>query len=409
MNISSAHKLRGVAAGLLVAGLGLATLTGCGGGGSSPNTTQTGDTAQATGPIKIGVNYEQSGAVATYGQDSVDGINMAIDEVNAAGGVNGRQVQLITYDTKSDPAEALTLATKLMTQDKVLAILGPATSGSFTATIPAANQYKVPVISGSATADTVTVDSSGNVQPFAFRTCFSDSLQGTAAANYALSTLNAKNAVIIKDNSSDYGKGLADNFTAAFTAGGGNIVDQEAYVSGDTDFNAILTRVRGMQFDMIYLPGYYNEAGLIIKAARDLGINQPVVGPDGFDSPDLLSLAGASALNNVFFTNHYSSLDQSDKVQSFITAFKAKFNKEPSAFNALGYDTANFVVDAIKRASASGDLTGETVQAALAATKDFPAVTGTFSVDANHNAVKQIIMISLKDGVQDTAVPVTTG
>jgi len=391
-------KLRVTAAGLLVAALGLSALTGCSGGGGTTST----DT------IKIGVNYEQSGAVATYGQDSVDGIQMAIDEVNAAGGVNGKKIELVKYDTKSDPQEALTLATKLMTQDKVVAVLGPATSGSFTATIPAANQYKVPVISGSATADTVTVDSSGAVQPYAFRTCFSDSLQGTAAANYALNTLNAKTAVIIKDNSNDYGKGLADNFTKAFTAGGGTIVDEEAYVGGDTDFNAILTRVRAMQFDMIYLPGYYNEAGLIIKAARDLGINQPVVGPDGFDSPDLLTLAGASALNNVFFTNHYSSLDQSEKVQTFIAAFKAKFNKDPSAFNALGYDTANFVVDAIKRAG-TDNLTGESLQAALASTKDFPAVTGTFSVDANHNAVKQIVMIALTNGEQSSAVPVTTG
>ena len=397
MKTNSTRRLREAAVVLLVASFGLTTLSGCSGSNGASSDT-----------IKIGVNYEQSGGVATYGQDSVDGINMAIDEVNAAGGINGKKIELVTYDTKSDPAEALTLATKLMTQDKVLAILGPATSGSFTATIPAANQYKIPVISGSATADSVTVDSSGNVQEYAFRTCFSDSSQGTAAAKYAASTLNAKTAVIIKDNSSDYGKGLADNFSAAFTAAGGTIVDQEAYVSGDTDFNAILTRVRGMQFDMIYLPGYYNEAGLIIKAARELGITQPVIGPDGFDSPDLLSLAGASALNDVYFTNHYSSLDQSDKVQTFLTAFKAKFNKEPSAFNALGYDTANFVVDAIKRASASGTLTGESVKDALAATTDFPAVTGTFSVDAHHNAVKQIILISLKDGVQVSAVPVPT-
>jgi len=395
MKTKSAFKLRSAAAALLVAALSLAALTGCSGGGS------------ASGTIKIGVNYEQSGPVATYGQESVDGVKMAIDEINAAGGVNGKKIELVIYDTKSEPAEALTLATKLMTQDKVLAIIGPATSGSFGATIPAANQYKIPVISGSATNDSVTVDDSGNVQPFAFRTCFSDSLQGTAAANYALKTLNAKAAVIIKDNSSDYAKGLAENFSEVFAAGGGNIVNQEAYVSGDTDFNAILTRVRGMQFDVIYLPGYYNEAGLIIKAARELGINAPIVGPDGFDSPDLLQLAGAAALNNVMFTNHYSSLDPSDKVQTFIAAFNAKHGKEPSAFHALGYDTANFVVDAMKRAG--NDLTGESIQQALAATKDFPAVSGTFSVDANHNAVKQIVMISLKDGVQDSAIAVTTG
>jgi len=372
--------------------LGVSVLAGC-----SSTTPGAGTTSDV---IKIGVNYEQSGAVATYGKDSIDGITMAVDEINAAGGVNGKKIQLVTYDTKSDPAEATTLATKLMTQDKVVAVLGPATSGSFKATVPVANQNKIPVISGSATADDVTVAPGGAVQPYAFRTCYTDSFQGTAAANYASKTLNATTAVIIKDNSSDYAKGLADNFTKTFTANGGTIVGTEAYVAGDTDFNAILTRIRSMQYDVIYLPGYYQEAGLIIKAARDLGITQPVIGPDGFDSPDLLSLAGASALNNVYFTNHYSSLDQDPKVQAFIAAFTAKFGRAPNAFNALGYDTANLVADAVKRASG---LTGVDVMNALASTKDFPAVTGTLTIDADHNPVKAIVVIALKDGVQSSS------
>ena len=360
--------------------------------------------AASSDPIRIGVNYEQSGAVATYGKDSVDGVMMAIDEVNANGGINGRKIEAITYDTKSDPAEATTLATKLMTQDKVIAIVGPATSGSFGATIPVANEKKIPVISGSATADIVTVGPSG-VQEYAFRTCFNDSFQGTAMANYASKTLNAKSAIIIKDNSSDYAKGLAENFTKTFTANGGTIVGEEAYVGGDTDFNAILTRARGLSFDVVYLPGYYQEAGLIIKAARELGIKQPVLGPDGFDSPDLLSLGGAAALNDVYFTNHYSSLDQDPKVVAFIESFNAKYNKDPNAFNALGYDTANFVIDAIKRADAKD---GEAVKDALASTKDFPAVTGTLSIDENHNPVKAIVVIGLKDGVQASSEKISS-
>ena len=210
--------------------------------------------------IRIGINYELSGAVATYGQSSVDGIMMAIDEINAAGGINGKTIVPVKYDNKSEPAEATTLANKLMTQDKVLAILGPATSGSFKAEIPVAEKNKVPVITGSATADDVTVDlEDGQV-------VYND--DGSAMAAFASENLSAAKAVIIKDTSSDYGKGLAANFLATFTEKGGEVVAEEAYVSGNTDFNGILTKIKGMDFDVIYIPGYYQEAGLIIKQAR---------------------------------------------------------------------------------------------------------------------------------------------
>ena len=383
--------------GLLAAAMGASVLAGC-------SASTGGSTSAEPETIKIGLNYELSGAVATYGQASVMGVEMAVEELNAAGGVNGKKIELVKYDNKSEPAEATTLATKLMTQDNVLASIGPATSGSFKAIIPVADKNTVPVVSGSATADDVTVDASG-VKEYAFRTCFNDSFQGTAMANYALKSLGAKSVVIIKDSSSDYAKGLAENFTKTFTGAGGTIVGEEAYVAGDTDFNAILTRVKGMTFDAIYLPGYYQEAGLIIKSARELGITAPVLGGDGFDSPDLLKLGGPEALNNVYFTNHYSSLDQDPKVVEFIAAFKAKYNEEPNAFHALGYDTAKFVADAVGRSSA---LTGPAIKDALAQTKDFEAVTGTLTVDANHNPVKAIVVIGLKDGVQATSEKVAS-
>ncbi|MGE5613521.1 MAG: ABC transporter substrate-binding protein, partial [Bacillota bacterium] len=303
---------------ILTALLAAALLTGCAGGGANE--------------IRIGINYELSGDIATYGLSSVEGIELAIEQINAAGGINGKKIKPIKYDTKSDPAEATTLATKLMTQDKVLVVLGPATSGSFMAEIPVANDNKIPVISGSATADKVTVDENG-VKEYAFRICFNDSFQGTSMANYALEKLGAKKAVIIMDSSSDYGKGLAENFVKTFEAGGGAIVAQEAYVAGDTDFNAILTKIKGQDFDVIFIPGYYSEAGLIIKQARAQGIDTPILGADGFDSPVLLELAGAEALNNIYFSNHYSSLDKDPKVVKFIEDFKAKYNKEPDAFN----------------------------------------------------------------------------
>ncbi|HEX2947092.1 MAG TPA: ABC transporter substrate-binding protein [Clostridia bacterium] len=373
---------------IVLAALAVTALAGCG------------TTAQNANEIKIGINYELSGGVATYGQSSVEGIELAIEQINAAGGINGKTIKAVKYDNKSEPAEATTLASKLMTQDKVVAVLGPATSGSFKAEIPVALKNKIPVASGSATADDVTVDANG-VKEYAFRICFNDSYQGTAMANFALKDLSKKKAVVIMDSSSDYGKGLAENFAKTFTAGGGTIVAQEAYVAGDTDFNAIITKIKSQDFDVIFIPGYYNEAGLIIKQARAQGITVPVLGADGFDSPTLLELAGASALNDVYFSNHYSSLDQDPKVQQFIKDFKAKYNKEPDAFNALGYDLANFIADGIKRAE---KVDGESIKNALAATKDFQGVTGSFSVDENHNPVKSIVVIGLKDGKQATVV-----
>ena len=252
---------------LLALILVIGSFTACGGAKES----EEGDAAATE--VKIGINYELTGAVATYGEASVDGIMMAFDEINAAGGINGMQIVPVKVDNKSDAAEATSLATRLMTQEDVVACLGPATSGNFMATIPVALGNKIPVISASATADEgVTVDANGNVNDFVFRLCFNDSFQGITMANFAAQNLSAKSAVIIQDNSSDYAKGLAKNFKETFTAAGGTIVAEEGYVAKDKDFNAILTSIKGKDFDVIFLPGYYQEAGLIIKQARDLGI-----------------------------------------------------------------------------------------------------------------------------------------
>ncbi|HCS75225.1 MAG TPA: ethanolamine utilization protein EutJ [Clostridiales bacterium] len=349
--------------------------------------------------IRIGVNYELTGKVASYGEDSVQGIELAVEEINAAGGIDGKEIEIVKYDNKSDEALATTLATRLMTQDKVLAVLGPATSGAFKATIPTAIQNKIPVASGSTTADDITVDDNG-VKEYAFRICFSDNYQGTGMANYAIDRLNAAKAVIIVDNSSDYGKGLAEAFTNAFKEGGGSIVAQEAYVAGDTNFNSIITKIKGEEFDVIFIPGYYEEAGLIIKQAREQGITVPILGADGFDSPDLAKLAGDEALNDVYYSNHFSSLDVDPVVQNFIEGFNKKYNEQPGAFHALGYDLAKFVVDSIDRAE---KLDGESVKDALAATVDFKGVTGTFTIDENHNPVKDLIVIELVDGKQHSS------
>jgi branched-chain amino acid transport system substrate-binding protein len=373
----------------------IGSLAGC--GGATP-------TDQTQTEVKIGINYELTGAVASYGEASVNGIMMAFDEINAAGGIDGMQIVPVKVDNKSDAAEATSLETRLMVQEGVVAVLGPATSGNYMATIPVATENSIPIISASATADQgVTVDANGKVNDFVFRLCFNDSFQGITMANFASTNLSAKNAVIIQDKSSDYAEGLAKNFITTFEASGGTIVAQEGYVGKDKDFNAILTSIKDKDFDVIFLPGYYQEAGLIIKQARDLGITAPILGADGFDSPVLLELAGATALNDVYFSNHYSSLDQDPKVQDFIKAYTEKYGVEPNAFNALGYDLGMYVADAIKRA---GSVDPVAIKDALAATQDFAGVTGTFSMGADHNPIKSIVVIGLKDGVQTTSVKV---
>ena len=382
-------------------------LVGC--SNDKPATENEGE--DATGEtVKIGINYELSGVVASYGQSSVEGINMAFDEINAAGGIDGKMIEAIEADNKSEPAEATSIATKMMTQDDLVAVLGPATSGNFKAQEPVAMKNKIPMISASATADDITVDidKDGNIVPgstkeYVFRLCFSDSFQGTAMANFAQRELEAKTAAIIKDNSSDYAKGLAERFRETFVEGGGEIVTEVGYIAKEKDFNAILTKVKNLEYDVIFLPGYYEEAGLLIKQARNLGITAPILGADGLDSPKLLELAGPEALNEVYFSNHYSALDEDPIVVDFIKEFKEKYNKEPDAFNALGYDLGKFIADAVQRAGSNDP---EAVKDALASTTDFKGVTGSFSMDENHNPVKAIVVIEMKDGAQVASIKV---
>ncbi|HCW04478.1 MAG TPA: ethanolamine utilization protein EutJ [Clostridium sp.] len=342
--------------------------------------------------IKIGLNYELSGQVATYGRSLVEGIELAFEEINNNGGVLDKKIEAIKIDNKSEAQESANITTRLATKEKVVLILGAATSGNTKAASPVANRYKVPLVSASATADDVTVDKNGKVRDYMFKTCFSDSFQGVIMAKFAGEDLGAKKAAMLVDTSSDYSKGLADSFKKNYT---GEITIEEAYKKGETDFKAVLTNIKSANPDVLFVPGYYEEVGLIIKQARELGIDVPVVGGDGYDSPKLVELAGKDALNKVYYTNHYSSKDTSEEVTKFIEDFKAKYNKEPDAFNALGYDLGYLAADAIKRA---GKADPEAIKDALASTKDFKAVTGTLSMDENHNPVKSITVLEVKDG-----------
>jgi branched-chain amino acid transport system substrate-binding protein len=391
------YRKLGVTVLALLLVLALAT-AGC----SAKKSDTTGSTGSGSGTIKIGANYELSGDVATYGNDSLTGLKMAVDEINKDGGVLGKKLEVVSKDNKSDPAQATSVAQALASQG-VAVMVGPATSGNFRATLPVAQSSKIPVLSSSATADEdITVDkATGKTRQFVFRTCFTDSFQGKIMANYASNNLKGKKAVIYADSSSDYAKGLAANFKKQFTANGGTIVAEEAYVAGDKDFNAVLTTFKSKQFDVMFVPGYYSEAGLIIKQARGLGMTQPILGADGFDSPDLAKIAGATNLNDVYFSNHYSSLDKSNEVQDFIKAYKAANNgKEPTGFIAMGYDLGKYVADAITRANSADPVK---IADALASTTSFTGATGTFSVGPDHNVIKSAVVIKMMNGAAVSA------
>jgi len=355
-----------------------------------------------SGEILIGMNFELSGAVASYGQDELDGANLAIKLANADGGVLSTKIKAVVADTKSDPQEAVSTATKLATVDKVSIIIGPATSGASAASFEVANANGIAEISPSATADGVTMKG-GNVMDFAFTICFQDSYQGSAMAVFVAKNLGAKKVVIFGDNSSDYAKGLSDSFKEKFTAEGGKIVAIENWTAGQEDFNASLTKIRDMDFDVLYVPGYYEEAGPIIKQARDLGITQPITGADGFDSQLLVDAAGAENCNDIYFTTAYTTVTDNPVVVKFVADFKAEYGKEPNMFNALGYDACALAIDAIKRA---GSPDPKKVQEALVATKDFVGVTGSITFKDDHTPMKSVLVVKLVNGVQESSVEV---
>ncbi|MBE3553788.1 MAG: ABC transporter substrate-binding protein [Thermicanus sp.] len=400
--------MRKVSILVLLAILAFGVLAGCGtsttgttnGGNQTEGTTAPGENGGAqAGTIKIGANLELSGGVSSYGQSIAEGIDLAVEEINKAGGINGQQLEVVKVDNKSDAAESTNAAIKLMSQDKVVAIIGAATSGNTKAMIQLSKDNKIPVITPTGTADSVTVNQDGSVNEYMFRTCFIDPFQGDVAARFALNDLKVKTAAIYIDSASDYSKGLAASFKETFTKNGGQIVSEEAFVAKDTDFRSTLTRIKGTNPEFVYVPGYYEEVGLIVKQARELGLTAPIMGGDGLDSPKMLDLAGADALNGVYLTNHYSSKDPDPEIQKFVEAFKAKYNgKEPDAFSALGYDSVKFLADAIQRA---GSADSTKIKDALASTKDLKVVSGVLTIDGKHNPIKSAAILEYKNGVQE--------
>ncbi|RID85251.1 ethanolamine utilization protein EutJ [Peribacillus asahii] len=382
-------KLAGIFMSLsLAAGV----LAGCSGSDEKASNSSTGKEET----IKVGANLELSGGVASYGQSILEGLELALEEINKEG-IDGKKIELTTVDNKSEAAESTSAALKLTSQDKVAVIIGAATSGNTIAQVQIAQDSQTPVISPSGTSPDITFKD-GKLNDFIFRTSFIDPFQGTVAANFATKEVKAKNAAVYIDSASDYSKGLAKAFIEQFKANGGKIVAEEAYVAKDTDFRATLTRIKSAKPDFVFLPGYYEEAGLIVKQAREAGLDVPFMGGDGWDSPKLVEIAGADALNNTFITNHYSSGDPDEKIQNFVKSFKAKYkDKSPDAFNALGYDTGYFLADAIKRAGSADSVK---IKEALEATKDLELVSGTFTLDDKHNPIKSASILEFVNGKQ---------
>jgi branched-chain amino acid transport system substrate-binding protein len=344
---------------------------------------------QAT-EIVIGGVGPVSGEAATFGQSTKEGCELAVEEWNAAGGLLGKNIKLIYQDDKGDPTEAATVWTKLITQDKVVAIVGTVMSKCSLAGAPISQQYKVPMISPTSTNPKVT-----EVGDYIFRACFIDPFQGTVGAKFAYENLNARKAACIFDVGNDYTKGLAEFFRDKFTELGGTIVAFEAHPTGTTDFKAQLTKIIAAKPDVIYISDYYNDVGLIAKQARELGFNGPLVGGDGWDSPDLVKIGG-TAVENGYFTNHFSKDDPRPIVQEFVKKYQAKFNKVPDALAALAYDAMQIMLDAIKRA---GSTDPEKIKKALAET-NINVVSGLITFDKNRNPIKSAVIIAIKNGQQ---------
>lgn len=367
----------------------MGALTGCGGGGSKG---ADGDT------IKVGGLLEMTGGSASFGISSKNGIDLALKKINEKGVLGGKKLSLVVADTKSEASEATNGMQKLISQDKVAAIIGPNLSSAVIASGAINNGAKVVDITPMGTNPDITVDpGTKKTKEYNFRTCFIDPFQGTVMASFASNDLKVKKAAIYIDNTSDYAKGLAQFFKENFIKNGGEVVIEEAYLQKDTDFKSTLTKIKAANPDFIYIPGYYQEVGLIVKQAREMGITVPMAGGDGWDSAKLPEIAGKGALENTFFSSLYSPDDTSDINKAFVAEYKKAYNTNPDVFAALAYDSAMLVAKAIEDA---GSAEPAKIAAAMAKISGFKGVSGEVTFNEQHNPVKSAVIIEHKDGVQ---------
>jgi branched-chain amino acid transport system substrate-binding protein len=340
--------------------------------------------------VKIGEYASLTGKEAAFGQSSHKGTLLAVEEMNAAGGVLGRQLELVTDDDQTKQGESATIAKKLIFRDKVVGILGEVASMRSLEAAPICQAHKIPMISPSSTNPRVT-----EIGDYIFRVCFIDPFQGTVMAKFAKDTLKIHRVALLTSVSSAYSVGLAKYFKERFAADGGEVVIEQKFTEGGKDFNAQLTAIKAAGVDGIFVPGYYTEAALICRQARELDMSIPLFGGDGWEAPELIEIGGAD-VEGCYYSTHYSPKASVPAVQAFVRKYQARFDGEtPDAMAALGYDSAMVLADAIKRA---GSTDGAKIRDALAATKDFPGITGKTTIDEHRNATKSAVIITVKNG-----------
>jgi branched-chain amino acid transport system substrate-binding protein len=356
---------------------------GSAGGGSSGGSTP------ASAGLVIGHYASMTGNTAHFGQDTDKAVHMAVDEINAAGGLLGKPVKLTTLDDRGDSAEAASAVTRLIDVEHVNALIGEVASSLSLAGGRIAQRRGIPMVSPSSTNPKVTA-----VGDFIFRVCFIDPFQGKVMATFARNTLKLDEVALLKDVKNDYSIGLADTFKASFVALGGKIALEQSYSAGDTDFSAQVTAVKATKAQAIYVPGYYSEVGAIARTTQRLGVKVPLLGGDGWDAPELFTIGG-DALEGSYFSNHFAADGASPKAKAFIAAFKKQYAQEPTGLGMLGYDAAAVLFDAVKRA---GSVSGSAVRDALAQTKGFEGVTGKITIDKDRNAEKSAVVIKIVGG-----------
>jgi len=339
--------------------------------------------------IVIGGYGSLTGTTATFGQSTQKGIEMAFHEVNQKGGLLGKKLRLVMEDDQGKPEEAQTVVSRLINRDRVVSIIGENASSRSLAAAPVCQQAKIPMISPSSTNPKVT-----EVGDYIFRVCFIDPFQGKVMAKFAAETLKIKQVAILRDIKNDYSVGLAEVFTQNFEQSGGKIIASESYSEGDSDFSAQLTSLKEKHPEAIFVPGYYTEVGLIARQARTLGITVPLLGGDGWESPKLWEIGG-KALNDSYYSNHYSLEDPSPIVQKFVQAYKARYQEVPDAVAALSYDAAGILFHAIVKANSAEP---QKIRDALATIQNYSGVTGQITIDEKRNALKPAVVLRVKDG-----------
>ncbi|MEO0205696.1 MAG: ABC transporter substrate-binding protein [candidate division WOR-3 bacterium] len=353
--------------------------------------------------VKIGLVAPLTGDVKTFGESTKNGFLLAIEEVNSQGGINGKQIKTFIQDDKNDPTEAQNAGSKLINQDGIKLIIGSVSSKCSIPLAQTCQDASVVMITPTSTNPKVTIRDDGSRKDFIFRACFIDPFQGRVAAKFALENLKAKTTAILYDVGNDYVKGLAEFYRDNFVQGGGQVLVYESYQKDDTDFSALLTKVKQANPDVLYIPDYYNKVGLIAKQARQLGIKAILMGGDGWDSPEMLKIAG-DAIAGGYFTNHYSPDDPRPEVQEWVKKYLAKYGSMPDALATLGYDATCLLLEAIKKANSDNPVK---VKEALQMIKDFKGVSGEITFDAYGNPVKKLTILRYTKSGQEFIVRIT--